>query len=148
MARSGRHVGKQLTNEPHRFLSLERVKINVYTTGYADKVIIRFSPELEAMSFTDVHGNVYDYRDKVGYYVYFPQDSTINLNNTLKDNHVYWEYTLPLAPSTKSWDDVILRSPYWMQVTAYKGASSVTYTVPDLNITGNTLNLIYIQPVK
>ncbi|WP_372998464.1 hypothetical protein [Lutispora sp.] len=44
--------GKQLTNEPHRFLSLEKVRITADIIGGADKVVIRFSPELEAMNFT------------------------------------------------------------------------------------------------
>lgn len=138
--------GKRMTNEPHRFLSLERVKINVYTSGYADRVEIRFSPELEAMQYTDIYGNVYDYnRDYDLSYVYFPQ--TFALDNTQKDGHIYWEYILPLANSTKSWDDRRLRPPYSMTVTAYKGEKSVVYTISDIDITGNIFDLIYIQPV-
>ena len=138
--------GKRMTNEPHRFLSLERVKINVYTSGYADRVEIRFSPELEAMQYTDIYGNVYDYnRDYDLNYVYFPQ--TFALDNTQKDGHIYWEYILPLANSTKSWDDRRLRPPYSMTVTAYKGEKSVVYTISDIDITGNIFDLIYIQPV-
>jgi len=53
--------GERMTNEPHRFLGLERVKINVHTSGYADRVEIRFSSELEAMQFRDSKGNIYDY---------------------------------------------------------------------------------------
>ncbi|NLZ52479.1 MAG: hypothetical protein GX892_04930, partial [Thermoanaerobacteraceae bacterium] len=138
--------GKRLTNEPHRFLSLERVKINVYTTGYAERVEIRFSPELEAMRFEDIYGNIYDYYEDFGLaYVYFPKVFT--LDNTKKDNHVYWEYILPLANSTKSWDDVRLRPQYSMTVTAWRGSKSVTYTISDIDITGNTFDLIYVQPV-
>lgn len=139
--------GKIMTVEPHRFLSWECVKINVYTTGYADKVVIRFSPELESMKFTDKFGNVYDHKEKFGYYIDFPEDSTAILNDKIKDNHVFWEYVLPLAPSTKSADDKRLKPPYKMIVTAWKGNSSVTYEIDDIDITGNIYDHIYIQPV-
>ena len=134
-----------MTVEPHRFLSLECVKIDVTTAGDPDYVVIRFSPELEALQYTDPHGNVYDYNtDYFHYYVRFPQDSTIVPVN----NHVYWEYSLPLAPSTKGWDDIRKRPQYSMTVTAWKGASSVTYTINDIDITGNIYELSYIQPLN
>ncbi|MCR4435037.1 MAG: hypothetical protein QHH06_06615 [Clostridiales bacterium] len=140
--------GKQLANEPHRFLSLETVKVDVQTTGGADRVVIRFSPELEAMQYTDAKGVTYDYgKDYFGYYVLFPEDSTCSLDSAIKDNHAVWEYTLPLAQSSKSWDDVRLREPYSMTVTAFKGDRSATYTVNDIDITGNVYDLTYIQPV-
>jgi hypothetical protein len=133
--------------EPHRFLSIECLKININTSGYADKVEIRFSPELEAMQFTDLHGFVYDYYlDYDLPYVYFPV--SCNLNPSVKDNHVYWEYILPLAHSTVGWNDVRKGYQYYMAVTAWKGTKSVTYTIDDIDITGNIYNLIYIQPVK
>lgn len=136
--------GERLSNEPHRFLSLERVRIDITTKGNPDKVIIRFSPELEAMTYSDPHGNVYSYgRDFFGYEVKFPTDSTFNVSN----NHVRWEYNLPLAPSTKSWDNSRLRPPYTMTVTAYKGSKSVVRTINDIEITGNIYDLTYIQPV-
>ena len=138
---------KYLANEPHRFLSLEKVKVDVNVSGYADKVIVRFSPALEAMQFTDKYSNIYDYKDKVGYYVSFPSDSTTILNSSIKDHDVQWGYILPLAPSSKSWNDVRLRQSYTMTVTAYKGTSSVSYTVNDIDITGNIYDLIYMQPV-
>ena len=137
--------GKQMSVEPHRFLSLECVKIDVKTQGDPDKVVIRFSPELEAMSFRDPKGNIYDYStDFFHYYVDFPQDSTFVPVN----NHLTWEYNLPLAPSTKDWDDVRKKPQYKMTVTAWKEAVSVTYTVDDIDVTGNTYDLSYIQPVR
>jgi hypothetical protein len=140
--------GKLMSDEPHRFLSLECVMINVYTSGYADKVIIRFSQELESMWFTDKFGNVYDYaEDFFGEYVYFPEDSTFILDDTRNENHVYWEYKFPLAPSTKDPDDFILQPPYWMEVTVFKGEQYVTYRIDDIEITGNVYDLVYIQPV-
>ena len=137
--------GKRMSVEPHRFLSLECVKVDVATTGSPDYVIIRFSPELEAMTYTDPEGYGYDYNsDFFGYYVNFPADSTI----PAASNSVHWEYNLPLAPSTKDWNDVRKRAPYTMTVTAYKGAASDTYTINDIEITGNTYDLTYIQEVN
>ncbi|HHW47036.1 MAG TPA: hypothetical protein GXX14_00250, partial [Clostridiaceae bacterium] len=139
--------GKLMSVEPHRFLSLERVKINIYTTGYADKVEIRFSPELEAMQFVDKYGNLYDYKEDFGLdYVHFPV--IITIDSSKKDNHVYWEYSLPLANSTKSWEDERLREPYIMEVTAWNGSKSVRYTITDIEITGNIYDLTYIQPIN
>jgi hypothetical protein len=90
---------------------------------------------------------VYKYKDDIEYEVYFPEDSTAILNSSVKNNKVSWEYILPLAPSTKSWEDKRLKSPYKMIVTAWKGNNSVIYEVGDIDITGNIYNLIYIQPV-
>ncbi len=139
--------GKQMSIEPHRFLSLETVKINVDTSGYADRVDIRFSPELEAMQFTDQEGHHYDYFQDYGLrYVYFP--ASINLDSSLQVNHVHWEYTLPLAPSSVGWDDIRRKSQYSMTITAWKGDYSVTYTINDIDITGNIYDLTYIQPLN
>ena len=132
-----------MTNEPHRFLSLERVKIDITTIGDPERVTIRFSPELEAMHYTDPNGNSYDYaEDFFGYDVVFPEDSTF----TMTGNHISWEYYLPLALSTKSMDNNRLRPQYRMTVTAYKGNASATYTIDDIDITGNIYDLTYIQP--
>jgi hypothetical protein len=111
--------------------------------GIPKRITIRFSPELEAMRYTDKYGHTYDYnRDFFGYEVNFPKDSTFNVT----ENQVYWEYYLPLAPSTKDWDDNRLRPPYSMTVTAYKGEKSVSVTIDDIEITGNIYDLTYIQP--
>ena len=135
--------GERMTNEPHRFLSLERVKIDITTIGDPERVTIRFSPELEAMHYTDPNGNSYDYaEDFFGYDVVFPEDSTF----TMTGNHISWEYYLPLALSTKSMDNNRLRPQYRMTVTAYKGNASATYTIDDIDITGNIYDLTYIQP--
>ena len=72
----------------------------------------------------------------------------INLDNSKKDNSVSWEYILPLAPSTVSWEDKRLKQPYKMIVTAYNGNRSETYIVDDIDITGNVYDLIYIQPAN
>jgi len=138
--------GKALSNEPHRFLSYEKVKIRVNTTGYADKVVIRFSPQLEAMIFNNHLGHTYKYKEFTGYEVNFPQDSTFILDPTNKESSVYWEYILPLAPSTKSWENTLLRQPYKMIITAYKGAKQEIKIIDDIHITGNVYDLVYIQP--
>jgi hypothetical protein len=65
----------------------------------------------------------------------------------LQDNHLQWEYTLPLAPSTVGWDDTRKTPHYYMTVTAWKGEYSDTYTVSDIDITGNIYDLTYIQPL-
>lgn len=137
--------GSQLSNEPHRFLSLECVKIDVNTAGSPDRVVIRFSPELEAMSYTDPYGNVYDYGDDFfGYTIGFPVDSTI----PVATDKAHWEYYLPMAPSTKDWDGSRKHPPYSMTVTAYKGAATAVYTINDIELTGNIYDLTYIQPVN
>jgi hypothetical protein len=141
--------GKRLSNESHRFLSLETVKVKVDTEGFADRVVVRFSPELEAMQYTDSNGNVYDYKyDYLGYYVEFPQDSTIAIDTPEAAKTVFWEYTLPLAPSTKSWEDERLKGQYKMTVYAFKGEEYVTYEIGDIDITGNVYDLTYIQPTN
>ena len=139
--------GRALGNQPHRFLSLEAVKINVLTEGSADMLVIRFSPQLEAMQYTDPMGYVYDYVMDSGMskYVLFPEDSTFELVGG-SERRFYWEYVLPLAPSTLSWDDVRIAPSYSMTVYAYKGSSFQTFTVEDIEITGNVYDLIYIQP--
>ena len=139
--------GKQMSIEPHRFLSLEKVKIDVHTNGYADKVDIGFSPALESMQFTDQDGNLYDYFQDYGLqYVYFPV--SFALDSGLQVNHVHWEYTFPLASSTVGWDDLRKKPQYSMTVTAWRGEYSVTYTINDIDITGNIYDLTYIQPLN
>ena len=136
-------LGERLSNEPHRFLSLECVKINVETLGNPERVTVRFSPELEAMSYTDPNGHIYHYgSDYFGYEVEFPADSTF----TPEGNSVYWEYHLPLAPSTRGWDNGRLRQPYKMTVTAFKAGKTVEHVIDDIEITGNIYDLTYIQP--
>lgn len=135
--------GKRMTNEPHRFLSLECLKISVTTVGNPERVTVRFSPELEAMTYTDPNGQSYDYeKDYFGYRVDFPADATF----PTAGNHVYWEYHLPLAPSTKDWNNNRLRQPYKMTVTACKGSNMAQYVIDDIDITGNIYDLTYIQP--
>lgn len=136
-------LGERLANEPHRFLSLECVNIDITTLGNPDRVTVRFSPELEAMNYTDPNGHSYNYsKDFFGYQVLFPRDSTLAVSG----NHASWEYHLPLAPSSKDWDNSRLRPTYRMTVTAYKASRTATYVIDDIDITGNIYDLTYIQP--
>jgi len=136
-----------LTNEPHRFLSLEEVTVRVSTAGYAEKVEIRFSPELEAMQFIDAYGNIYDYKNDFGLdYISFPK--VILLDSTKKEYTEEWKYILPLANDTKAWDNVRKNQPYKMTVTAWKGTTSVTEEISDIEITGSIYDLIYMQPIN
>jgi len=139
---------KPLTNEPHRFLSLETVKITVKSSG-ADKVIIRFSPELEDMQYIDKFGNTYDYSSDFNLeYVNFPNDSTFILNPTDTEQTTYWEYTLPLADSSLDNDNIRLNPQYKMIVTAYRESNEKVWVIEDIDITGNIYDNIYIQEVK
>lgn len=131
---------------PHRFLSLELIKINIKTTGYADKAVIRFSPELENMQFTDIKGYEYNYSEFTNYEVCFPDDSTCWLNPENESSYIYWEYVLPLAPSTISSENIRLRFPYQMQIEIWRGSESHIVTVDDIDITGNIYDYIHIQP--
>ena len=122
--------------------------MTVFTAGHADRAVIRFSPQLEAMQYTDPYGNVYDYAEKAGRRVNFPGDATLTLDPAKDISQVSWDYMLPLAPSTKDWEDTRLGPAYRMTVTVYRGTSSVTYTVNDIDITGNIYDLVYIQPMN
>ncbi|NTV89195.1 MAG: hypothetical protein HGA22_02355 [Clostridiales bacterium] len=134
--------GEVMTIEPHRFLSYETVGIKVVTTGRPDRVSVRFSPELEAMYYTDSKGYSYSYLEDTGAAPEFP----LMLEETSENNY-YAEYILPLAASTKSIDGTRLGESYWMLVTAVKGGVEKTWLVNDLEISGNIWDETYIQPV-
>jgi hypothetical protein len=80
--------------------------------------------------------------------VNFPEDSTILIDNPRQVNTAYWEYALPLAPDTKSWDNRRLSSPYMLAVYAYKGQTAAVYVIDDIDVTGTIYDLTYIQPVR
>ena len=141
--------GNYLPRNDHRFLSMEKVKIRVLTEGGADKVIIRFSPELEAMTYRPEGRNyVYDMKEDYGIdYTYFPHDTTFSLDPSKDKNEVYWEYYLPLAKDTLDWEGRRVKPSYFMTVYAYRGDKCSTYTINDIEITGTVHDIIYIQPV-
>ncbi len=141
--------GNILEDNSHRFLSLEKIKINVYTEGYADKVVIRFSPELESMTYKSTNSsNVYDMKNDLNIdYTYFPEDTTFHLDSSLEKNMVYWEYYLPLAEDTLNWNDERVKPSYSLYVYAYKGDKCDVYIIDDIEITGSLYDIIHIQPV-
>ncbi|MBN2558893.1 MAG: hypothetical protein JXB33_09085 [Clostridia bacterium] len=133
----------------HRFLSLEKVFIRIRTRVRTVRAVIRFSPELEAMSYTNSKGHTYDYaEDFFGEYVLFPGDSTLVANNGYGTQYLYlWDYILPMCPETIGWDGIRRRSSYSMTVTVhgYNGKTE-TISINDIDITGNIYNLLYPQP--
>ena len=133
--------GKLLTDEPHRFMSLEEVSIFVETIGEPDNIIIRFSPELEAMTYVNDQGHVFLYEDMTGEKINFP------LYMTSYDK-INWHisYILPLADSSKTMDNERRHPSYWMSITLIKGDTRITYLIDDLDITGNTLDRLYLEP--
>jgi hypothetical protein len=133
--------GQIKTAEPHRFLGYEKVKITAKVTGSPEQVEVRFSPELEAMRYKNSLGQTYDFKDTFGYEIAFP------LVMTQMDTQTYTiETILPLAKETLNWSDQRVGQPYSMTVTAVKGEVRKDYVVPDLDMTGNIYELLYVQP--
>lgn len=135
-------LGYKTTIEPHRFLSLEKIYIDVETIGNPESVLIEMSSELESMLYIDSNGNKYYYKELVGYKVDFP--ILMNKSGT-KFNY---EYILPLASSTKSIENKKLKNPYFIKIILIKGNHRVEYIIDDINITGNTIDHVYKQPSK
>ncbi len=133
--------GKTLVNMPHRFMSYEKVHIEAEVKGNPDQVYVRFHPNLEAMTFTNQYGHNYSYREHIGYGVSFP----LNMSSSDGKNYTA-EYILPLAKSTMNEYDTRLGGQYWVEVTAIKGSTVKTMRIDDIDITGNTLDKVYVQP--
>lgn len=133
--------GEQLTDEPHRFLSLEEIEILVETIGKPECIKIDMSVALKAMTYRDHQNNLYLYKELLGYEESFP----LMMASTDKDNWSRY-YVLPLAASTKSFENEVLTGPYYIKITLIKGTSSVEYLISDIHITGNTLDHLYLQP--
>ncbi len=127
--------GKKLTLEPHRFLSLEEIHLRLDIKGDPDEVFIDMSEELTKMKYKNIK-----YKDLFGYTVHFPKKLE-------RKNGVYqFTYILPLSDSTKDFEDAILRKPYFIKIILKKGGRVKEYLIDDINITGNTLDHIYLQP--
>lgn len=125
----------------NRYLGYEKIRIEVGLSGNADRVEIRFSPELEAMSFRNAKGILYRYRDEFGYTVNFPLSAVQSGEKT-------WDasYILPVANDTIDWKNRSVRPPYRMTVHAYKGSRHVRKDV-EIHMTGNIHDLMYIRPL-
>ncbi len=148
--------GDRMSMMPHRFLSYEKVYITVTTDAIPDKVEIDFSPDLEAMTYTDKFGNVYHYEDDIYETVNFPMVLKC-VSKDLEADTSTWkgEYILPLADSTLDFDDVRKYPSYWLKgetyyTDTYEEDGDVIYkahkSIDDLEITGNIYDLIEIQP--
>ena len=141
--------GEQMTNEPWRFLSYEKMSVTMEARGLPDKVTLELEAPLEAMTYTDTKGREYAYKDELGYEVLFPiifRKSTVNNYNI--------EYILPFANSTIDWKNQRKRPPYQLYVTLIKDGRSRTIVIgddpgePKIDVTGNIFDLIYNQPAK
>ncbi len=127
--------GKKLSFEPHRFLSLEEIVLSLDVKGKPDEVLIDLSDEIKAMEYHSIK-----YKDLFGYTVDFPK----KLES--ENNSYTFKYILPLADSTKDFNDKILKSPYFIKIILKKGDFIKEYIIDDIDITGNTLDHVYLQP--
>ncbi len=141
--------GQQMTNEPNRFLSMEKLTFAVTTRGEVSKVSIKLSPELEAMAYKDPKGKTYYYKDELGYNVEFP----IFLKP--QNSNIYSAtYILPFADSTISWENNRKKKPYLIYVTLENKDRKRLFIYGDdpgevkIDITGNIFDLLYNQPTK
>lgn len=141
--------GQWMSNEPNRFLSYEKIHIVVESRGNPDQVKLRLEAPLEAMRYTDPKGNLYDYKEELGYEVSFPinfMPSDVNKFNL--------DYILPFANSSIDWTDQRKRPPYKLYVTLIKDGRTRIITIGDdagesnIDLTGNIFDLIYNQPAK
>lgn len=138
-------------DEPHRFLALEKIHVRVWFRGYVKRIVVRLSEPLEQMQYTNSDGYTYDYcNDFFGYYVDFPRDSTIYISSSSKKlRYVEKSYILPLCDETISWSDDRLADSYSITIEIYGSGSDIqVYCIDDVDITGNTYELLHPQPVK
>lgn len=129
---------------PYRFLSYEKIDINIELEGYADRIIINMPDGLDRMVYTDKIGYTYRYSDDIGYMVSFPYE--ILVNPETQDPKILWTYILPLVDSSVSWNNARLKQPYTVRIKAIKGTYDVIQEMK-VDITGNVDDLIFIQPV-
>lgn len=140
-------LGKQMTNEPHRFLSLENLTFSLKVRGTVASAYLDLEAPLKAMTFNSKNGKTIHYKDLIGKTVAFPLFFSRNTSNLFK-----LEYILPLAPSTVDSNDKRLRPPYAITIVIENEDRVRTYTFdaasggPFIDITGNTFDHVYNQP--
>lgn len=124
-----------------RFMGYEHIDMVIELSSAADEVEIRLSPELEAMNYRNAKGVNYSYLEEFGFTVTFPIKATADAEG------MRWtaSYILPIAPSSISWKDEVLRAPYKIFVTAKKGTRTVQESM-ELDLTGNVHDVMYIRP--
>ena len=137
-----------LPNQPHRFLSYEKISVTAMVRGNPEKVVLTFSPELEAMQYTNSLGQRYRYIDEIGYEVAFPLNMVKSSESTGNPNLSKWtaDYILPLCRETMTYDNVRRNASYWLKAEANKGSVIKSETITDIEMTGNIYDLLYTQP--
>jgi len=136
-------------NQPHRFIALEKITVTAVVEGPAEKGLIRLSPQLEAMTYTNSLGHTYDYSDDFfGYTVKFPQDSQLYPETVSGGLTVFiWEYSIPLCDETINWNGYRLAEPYKIGFRVFDHSGHhETLIIEDIDITGNIYELLYPQP--
>lgn len=136
-------------NQPHRFMALEKITITALVEGNAERALIRLSPQLEAMTYTNSLGHTYYYdSDFFGYTVEFPKDSKLYPESINGEVTVFkWEYSLPLCDETVSWQGIRKGESYKIGFRVFDPSNHhETIIVEDIDITGNIFELLYPQP--
>lgn len=137
-------------DHPHRFMSLERITVTAVVEGPAARAVIRLSPELEAMVYTNSSGHTYFYdNDFFGYTVKFPKDSKLEPVSIENGTTIFrWEYSLPLCDETVGWNDKRILEPYKLGFRVYDHVGRHrTVIIEDIDVTGNIYELLYPQPL-
>ena len=149
--------GEVTTIEPHRFLAHECVIFEALIQGEIEGALLRLSPELESMTYWDKYNNLYRYEDDFHMKVYFPVHLK-KVGSTAEGDLWQYEYALPYADSTQSFENERLKPSYkatlyvipkgvdWHGDYTTKGL--IQMEIADIDITGNIHDLLYIEPVR
>jgi len=132
-------LNRRLVNDANRYMGLERLTISCINLN-ANSMVVRFSPQLEAMKYTSPAGITYDYFDFFKKHVYFPADSTVSFTS----GKAIWKYSLPLANETLSWKNVRKRPKYYVDVIINRDGYSELRKYY-IDITGNVTDIIKPQ---
>ncbi len=149
--------GEVTTVEPHRFLAHECVIFEALIHGEIEGALLRLSPELESMTYWDKYNNLYRYEDDFHMKVYFPVHLK-KVKSTAEGDLWQYEYALPYADSTQSFENERLKPSYkatlyvipkgvdWHGDYTTKGL--IQQEIANIDITGNIHDLLYIEPVR
>lgn len=137
-------VTKQtLVSNPHRFLTHENIHIEADLLGNPDSVTVDMAPQLVDYTYTNKQGITYRH-ESFGYPLkVHPLIMTSTDNKEFKTS-----YVIPLCDWTLGYDNIRRRAAYTITVTAKKSATVVTYTISDIEITGNIHDTTYLAPGK
>lgn len=135
-------TGEILEVDPLRFMSHENIHIEVDVVGEPDEVVVDMSEPLKQMTYINSYGHVYHHREFGFPEVVYP------LALSTEDLSLYTtEIILPLAKSTKDYDDNRKSNKYQIIITARKGSIERIFKV-EIDLTGNIHDLIYLQPME